>query len=148
MSAVNNENTRQIWYKDIKQPWLDMLESGVKEYEGRIVRKDWKTMQRDDVIVFNDGNKSLSFKILGFVYAKNFGDLYFQLGSKLVPYPPSLNLNVLTPNVLTPNVLTPSILTPSVLTPDDVESIYENIFGMSLEQIEKYGVVGIKLQLI
>ena len=138
MSAVNNENTRQIWYKDIKQPWLDMLESGVKEYEGRIVWKDWKTMQRDDIIVFNDGNKLLSFKILGFVYAKNFGELYFQLGSKLVPYPPSL----------APSVLTSSVLTPSILTPDDVENIYENIFGMTLEQIEKYGVVGIKLQLV
>jgi len=124
-----NFNMVVTWYKDIKKPWLDMLESGVKEYEGRLVRKDWCNMKRDDIIIFNDGSKSLSFKILGFVYAANFKELYSKLGSKLVPYMPDSQMQ-------------------SNLTPDIVEIIYEKLLGLSFEQIEKYGVMGIKLQLI
>lgn len=112
-----------IWYKHIQPPWLDYLLGGKKIYEGRLVWKDWKLMQRDDIIVFTDDNKtSASFKILGFVYAKNFAELYSRLGSQLVPG--------------------------ENLTPDLVQSMYESLFGLNLEQIEKYGVMGIKLEII
>lgn len=118
-----------IWYKHIQQPWLDYLLAGPKIYEGRLVWKDWKLMQRDDIIVFTDDDKkSASFKILGFVYANNFAELYSRLGSQLVPG----------------ENLTPC----ENLTPDLVQSMYESLFGLNLEQIEKYGVMGIKLEII
>lgn len=80
---------KTIWNKSIQNnssiPWLDWIECGIKKYEGRLLRGDWKEMKINDEINFVAENKILKTRIIDLIVFENFSDAFDRLGSNLVP---------------------------------------------------------------
>lgn len=118
-----------MYRKHIKEPWLQMIKSGKKEYEGRIYRDDWAEMKPGDIIKLYNENEEYNVQVIGKVMARNFDELYDVLGSKLVPYIVTKeNFMILEPNR------------------NQVQEKYEQIFNMTKEEIAITGVVGIHIK--
>lgn len=107
-------------HKNIQHPWLDLIENGLKKYEGRIRWKDWIDVKIGDIIVFSDGIKDVNVIITDLRFYKDFGTAYDDLKEKLVPI--------------------------VGITRDEVIKIYENIYDPS--SIKEFGVVAVGVELI
>jgi len=68
-------------------PWLDWIDNGIKEYEGRLNRGIFKTMKIGDKVIWYDrrSNKRVKTEIVKLEYYKNFEEAFDELGNKLVP---------------------------------------------------------------
>lgn len=114
------------WTKPIQNkepyPWLNWIEQLTKTYEGRLFWKDWIKMNVGDTITFYCEDKELNVKITELLRFENFAKAFEAVGTKLVPI--------------------------NNITPEFVQSLYEEIFKMTKEQIENRGVVLVGLELI
>lgn len=114
-----------IWHKLIKneQPyaWLDWIEQGLKEYEGRLYREDWKLIRVGDIIEFyTKDQKTLTVEIIGLERYQDFGETFDNCNSRLVPI--------------------------KGITREEVMEIYCDIFKMTKEEIKNIGVIAIKVK--
>lgn len=113
-----------MYSKDIRnnEPyrWLDWIEDGSKKYEGRLARRFWLTLKKNDIVTwFDDKDKFVTTKIVDIIKYTDFGAAFDELGSKLVPIPG--------------------------ITRDEVVKMYNDIFE---EDTSKYGVLAIKLKVL
>jgi ASC-1-like (ASCH) protein len=68
-------------------PWLDLIEQGIKKFEGRVNVGDWKKMKIGDIIIFFDRstNKRVKTIVTEFRYFPDFGAAFKELGQQFIP---------------------------------------------------------------
>jgi len=71
-----------------KVKWLDLIQSELKKYEGRLANKiqEWDLYVGKQMIFFTD-EKEVTVEITSLPVFRSFGDAYNVLGSELVPVP-------------------------------------------------------------
>jgi ASC-1-like (ASCH) protein len=81
----------KTYYKSVDNspgaPWLDLIERGIKKFEGRVNVGDWKRMKIGDTIIFFNKSTTKQVKtiIMEFKYFTDFGAAFKELGQEFIP---------------------------------------------------------------
>lgn len=69
--------------------WSELIEGGIKTYEGRLQQGKWMKMKSGDHLIFHCHNGESNFKLLckviDFKYFNHFGEAFETLGASLIP---------------------------------------------------------------
>jgi ASC-1-like (ASCH) protein len=74
-----------VWEKSIQQPWLNLIQSGIKKYEGRVYRDDWAKLQIGDTIIFHCNKLEVKTVVNELRRYTDFCAAFIDLGQLLVP---------------------------------------------------------------
>lgn len=99
--------------------WLDWIESGIKKFEGRLNKGDWKDLKVGDKLsLFDDNQKTVIVEVTELRYFKDFVEAFNNLGKSLVPI--------------------------DNIQKEKVFEIYNKYFSTS--DVQKYGVVAVGIK--
>lgn len=124
MNSTNNADTADtvIPRKEISDPWLRILNEGIKTFEGRLNRGFWKNVSIGNVFTGYDNiSADVTFEVIG---KRNYlfpSDAWKELGEKLIP---SSYGN----------------------SAEEIEELYEKFY--TKEQMKKYGFVAVEVKVV
>ena len=69
----------------LQNPWFDLINSGLKKYEGRLNWKIWNDLKIGDHIIFKNNKNRLNVVVIEIKKYSNFIAAYDDLGEYLIP---------------------------------------------------------------